>query len=156
MRELVTFFAFSEFESFIEYFESWAPSGRFYVYASWWATKSWDQFCYLAVSRGATPGSLTLQEVFFSRRDLDVVIEAGMPEGTVGVPTPRAGVSSHLAEEWRAFVASFPSDGEERKWVLLWGAGPASLILPDLPSTSCWIKLGEDLFTESTMSCPGK
>lgn len=36
-RELVTFFfffAFSEFESFIEYFESWALSGGFYVSAS--------------------------------------------------------------------------------------------------------------------------
>lgn len=54
----MTFFAFSEFESFIEHFGSWAPSGRFYVLLLGWATKSWDKFCYMAVSLGATSEAL--------------------------------------------------------------------------------------------------
>lgn len=93
--------------------------------------KPWDQFCYMAALRSASAarGSITLQEVFFSCRDLDVVIETGMPERTVDVPTLCAGVASHLAEEWRAFVALLPSDGEGHKLALLWGAGPAGLAL---------------------------
>lgn len=71
-----------------------------------------------------------------------MAVETGMRERTVGVPTLRAGIGSHFAEEWNACVASFPSDGEGHIWVLPWGAGPAGLILPDLPSTSCWVKLG--------------
>lgn len=71
-----------------------------------------------------------------------MAIETGIPERTVGVAMLRVGIGSHLAEEGRACVASFPSDGEGHIWVLPWGAGPAGLILLDLPSTSCWVKLG--------------
>lgn len=84
--------------------------------------KPWDQFCYMTASRSAALGSITWQEIFLSWRDLDAVIETGMPDRAVNVPTLGVGVASHLAEERTAFVALFSSDGKEQKWVLLWGS----------------------------------
>lgn len=50
-----------------------------------------------------------------------------------------------LQKSGEPFVASFPSNGEECKWVLLWGADPAGLILPDLPFHFLLDKIGRGL-----------
>lgn len=111
-RRACNFFAFSEFESFIEYFESWAPSGGFYVSASQMGDEVLGSILLYGCLRSAILGSITSQEVFFSWRDLDAVIEMGMPERTTDVSTLHARVDSHLAEERREFVSLFTSDGE--------------------------------------------